>query len=247
MPRYRSIYDPNPLPDPGNGSPETAEPAQAALSKSLVVNWSAPQPLHTVTPSTGGGSADDDLTGSGGKGDGKGGGGDDVNPLAGVPTGSQLKQQLRQSHGPDYESVRVRPEDLLEHEQRLLDSAKVLAQTFNALVVDSEAKLGADFWGTEEGVNQTQHRVPGQNPQQADIAGAIDNSPHYTYTPSALSTRKFLESLRMNQRTALQHVADTVTISGGYIELLNASADAYASGDQYSVFPDKSSVSKGQG
>ncbi|MEO3816507.1 hypothetical protein [Plantactinospora sp. B24E8] len=246
MPRYRSAYDPNPLPDPGDGTPDASSPPNVVPAKSLRVNWTGPQPLHTVVPDAkGGGAAGGDASGGGdGSGDGPGTPGQSG---SGDPGADQPDQQKLLSSGPEWESVHVRPEDLLAHEQTVLDRARSLADRFNALVADSEAKLGADFWGAEEGVNQIQRHVPGADRTQSDIRGAIENTPHYTYTSSALSTQKFLEALRMNQRGALQHAADAITMSGGYIELLNVTADAYASADQYSVFPDKSSISGGQG
>ncbi|MFJ6199226.1 hypothetical protein [Micromonospora sp. NPDC092111] len=244
MPRYRSLYDPNPLPDPGSGSQDLSSPPDVAPSKSLRVNWSSPQPLHTVTAGGGKGGGNDGTDGGGGSSDGgsaDGGGGS-----SGGGPDPAYRQKL-ESDGPEWESVHIRPEDLLAHEQSVLDRVKPLADRFNALVTESEAVLGADFWGTEEGVNQIQRSGIAADRQRSDIRGAIENSPHYTYTPSAHSTRKFLEGLRMNQRAALQHAADAITMTGGFIELLNSTADAYASADQYSVFPNKSSIHKGQG
>jgi hypothetical protein len=246
MPRYRSPYDSNPLPDPGNGSPDTSAPPDIAPSRTLQVNWSGPQPLHTVTPAANNGGA-----GGGGLDDGgTGGPGQPDQPnqlIPKIPTMGQMHQQKLQAGGPEWETVHVRPEDLLAHEQSVLDRAKSLANRFNALVSEAESVLGAEFWGTEEGVNQTSHAgVGGRDRTQADNAGGFQNSPHYTYTPSALSTREFLEALRMNQRGALQHAADAITMSGGFIELLNSTADLYASADQYSVFPNKATISKGQ-
>jgi hypothetical protein len=241
MPRYKSLYDPNPLPDPGDGSRGASEPTEAAPSKSLAVNWASPQPLHTVTPPPlgGGGNGKGGSNGGPDNGDGDKSGGDQPNQLIPhIPTPGQLEQMKLYTHGPEWESVHVRPEDLLAYEQRVLDSAKALAQRFNALVADSEAKLSADFWGMGEGRTVTAGHSTGKS---------VDSfEPHVEYTESAVATREFVRSLRMSQRAALQHAADTITLSGSFIELLNNTADAYGETDQYSVFPDKSSISKGQ-
>jgi hypothetical protein len=241
MPRHKSRYDIYPLPDPGDGKRDPADPPEIGASRHLQVNWMSPQPLHTVDP------ADRDRAGSGdGQGGGEGGG-DGTGGGDGAP-GSAADDAAGSAEPPRWDAVKVRPEDVLSLEQLVLDEAKGLAERFNALVTESESVLTADFWGTEEGHNVVQNFVPGQsqNPLQREVMGATHGA-HYVYSTSAQSTRKFLEGLRMNQRAALQRGADAITMSGGFIEALNASADAYAAADQYSVFPDKSQISPEQG
>ncbi|MFI7608272.1 hypothetical protein ACIBTV_24425 [Micromonospora sp. NPDC049366] len=225
MPRYRSRYDTNPLPDPGDSFEEPPAGSELSPSKSLRVNWLTPQPLHTVTA---GEKPPGGETNAGGEAENGGGTeGEDEPSLDG--------------HEPKWDAVQVRPEDLLAHEQLVLDEARKLAELFNRLVVDSEAVLGAEFWGTEEGTNQTQRYIPGSSAVQRErTAGYM--GPHYVYTSSAQSTRKFLEGLRTSQRGALQHAANAITTTSGFIELLNATADLYATADQYSVFPDRSAI-----
>jgi len=77
---------------------------------------------------------------------------------------------------------------------------------------------------------------------QHDQDGSIDGTMAYVYSDSALRPQEFLNRLQMKQRIALQHAADTVTLTGGFIAALNATADAYGEADRYSVSPDKSSI-----
>src|SRR4051812_11979013 len=51
---YTSLYDTDPLPEPGEGG-DGPEPQPADVSKRLVVNWATPQPLGTYTPGGPGG------------------------------------------------------------------------------------------------------------------------------------------------------------------------------------------------
>jgi hypothetical protein len=238
MPQYNSLYDLNPLPDPGSASSDPGEPAEAAVPKRLSVQWSGPQPLHTVTPpplgskgtNGGNGSGGSGTSGSGGHG-GAGNGGDGK-PPAGPPV---------------HHKVHVRPDDLLVLEQRLLDLVTSLAANYNTLAANAEQATTEEWWGQEEGSNVVQHSFPGETPQQHLDNAGIENTPHYVYSDFALSAQKFLAQLRMNQRGALQHAADIVTLTGGFIAALNATADVYGQADQYSVFPDKSQLAQGGG
>jgi hypothetical protein len=245
MGMYISRYDWSPMPEPGNESADDADPKPVAQSKRLLVNWATPQPLHTYTappPKSGQSGDGDQHDGNTHNDGGTHDDGGDRNPLLKhIPTPGEVHGMILGLHGPYFESVHVRPEDLLAHEQNVLDLAKVLVDHFNTLVATSETAMTADWWGLEEGANQTQHHMPGQKDQDNGDFGDI-YGPHYVYTNSALMTQKFVKSLQVNQRSALQHAADMVTLSGVFIELLNATADGYAQGDQACVFPDKSSI-----
>ncbi|GAA0486344.1 hypothetical protein Ade02nite_10090 [Paractinoplanes deccanensis] len=233
---YHSKYDPNPLQDPGNGDGGDGGGQEVDPSKHLQVNWQSPQPLHTSPPPSPSSSSS---AGDGGKDGGKDSAKDQPNQLIPkIPTPGDMEQWKLENFGPEWELVHVRPDDLLVHEQHILDAAKSLAAAFNALADTSEASLDAPFWGLGEGYLVT-----------ANHAGRSADGwePYTQYTDSAVATRDFVRSLRSMQRAALQHAADCVTVSGGFIELLNASADAYAQSDQHSVFPDKASLPQDNG
>lgn len=240
MPQYNSLYDTDPLPDPGSSSSDPPDPTPVDVAKQLSVQWSGPQPLHTVTPPPPSGSSGSG-SGGGGSGSGSGDGSQPTDPL------TSIAQIVEQALGPTHQKVHVRPDDLLALEQRLLDLVRTLANDYNTLATGSEQAISEDWWGQEEGSNVIQHATPGETPQQHEQEAGIENTPHYVFTDSALSTQKFLAQLQMNQRSALQHAADIVTLTGGFIAVLNATADAYGEADQYSVFPDKSQISTGSG
>ncbi|MFF5076579.1 hypothetical protein ACFY36_05980 [Actinoplanes sp. NPDC000266] len=233
MPMYHSKYDTNPLQDPGNGD-NGGQGQDIDLSKHLQVNWQSPQPLHTSPPPSGSSSP------SSGSADSPPKNADNQpNQLTpNIPTPGDMEQWKLENFGPEWDLVHVRPDDLLVHEQHILDAARGLAAAFNALADTSEASLEAPFWGLGEGYLST-----------ANHAGRSADGwePYTQYSDSAVATRDFVRALRGMQRAALQHAADCVTVSGGFIELLNATADAYAQSDQHSVFPDKSSLPQDNG
>lgn len=227
MPEYRSPYDTNPLPNPnGSGESGGSSAGDAALSKNLRLNWKTYQALNIVPLDS---DPPGETSGEGGEGGGKGGSeGSGENTAGGELT--------------DH-SIRVRPDELLDHEQHLLDRAGDLIAEFNTLVADSEAALDRDFWGQNEGVNQHEFKAAGhQRGPDGDGLTTADPGPHYVYTRSALSTQEFLPQLRMNQRSALQHAADMITVTGGYVAALNQTAEAWANADLASVFPEKSEI-----
>jgi hypothetical protein len=137
--------------------------------------------------------------------------------------------------GPQNQHVKVEPDSLLDFVQAILDKARAVSDNFNALRDSSEAALSAGWWG----MGQTFGGEFGHQGSGKDLP----EKP----TDDAKGTQQFVNTLRPMQRAALQTTANGMTLSGTFIELLNRTADTYATTDQYSVFPDKSQVSKDVG
>lgn len=240
-PAYTSRYDTSPLPDPGDGKGDDAPPQSVDLPKGLRVNWSGPQPLKTVTPagpgggsggsgSPTGGSSSGGGTGADGSSGGGGGGGQTPPDQAQV-----YDQSILDMFGPQYPHIKVEPELLLNLEQPILDKAREVVAKFEEIRATSEAALDAGWWG----MNQVSGGKTGSGGAMGSTMN-VENAP----TDDANAGKKFAEMLRPMQRSALQHTANMMTMSGTFVQLLNSTADTYASADQYSVFPDKSEISK---
>jgi hypothetical protein len=149
---------------------------------------------------------------------------------------------------PDHAEVSIKPAEILFAEQEVINGAINQAAAFNALADAAEATATDPMWGLNEGANASQHHAPGSG-SSTNTQGEYqpDGLPHYVYTDSALTTQQFVQSLVQNQRTALQYTANIMVVLGGYIELLQQTADAYAVADQFCVFPSKADVQKSAG
>lgn len=237
MPGYNSLYDTNPLPNPADGpAASSAPPSAVPPSALLMVDWTTVQPLHTVVapvPTTSGSSGPSGSSGSGGSSGGSGGS---------SGSGSDAPPPY-----PDHAAVSVRPADILFSEQEILNGAMTQAVLFDTLWTAAEGTPADPMWGMDEGANETQHLAPGSGGSNNPQGEYAPTGTHYVYTDSALATQQFMQSLVPNQRSALQYTANAMVVLGGFIQLLQTTADAYASADQYSVFPSKAELQKSSG
>jgi hypothetical protein len=244
MPGYVSLYDTNPLPNPTDGPAGPSTPSTpVAPSKQLWVDWTTVQPLHTVappvpSPSTSGSSSSSG-SGSGSSGSGSGGSGGSSDGGSGGGSGPPPF--------PDHATVSVMPAALLFSEQEIINGAISIAAIFNDLRNAAENTSSDPMWGMDEGANETQHLAPGSGSSTNPNAENAPTGTHYVYTDSALSTQQFMQSLVPDQRGALQYTANAMVVLGGFIQLLQNTADVYASADQYSVFPGKAELQKSSG
>jgi hypothetical protein len=242
MPGYNSLYDTNPLPNPADGPPGSSTPPGAVPpSKQLLVDWTTVQPLQTVVPSFTRGSSSATSSSTGGSGSSGSSG------SSGGSGGSSGDGSNAPPPWPTNTAVSVKPADVLFSEQEIINGAINTAVMFNDLWSAAENTSGDPMWGMDEGANETQHLSPGSGSSSNPQAEYAPTGTHYVYTDSALTTQQFIQSLVPDQRSALQYTANAMVILGGFIQLLQFTADAYASADQYSVFPTKAELQQPSG
>lgn len=242
MPAKWSKYDDQRLPNPKDDPGDDAKVDDNGPSKRLQMNWTAPNPPKTVAPpATSGGSEGSGGGSGGGGGSGPGGskGGDgpppppdiddsyqNPNPVGRLPAGTPLINTP-----PEYDKLEVDTGGMTAYEQNILTAATNLVGQFNTLRDRSQSILDDPMWGKGEGHWHTQH--PGH--QGIDDA---DTTPHFVHTNSAIEADEFTKSIGPAQQGALQNTADMITLSGMFIEVLDASVSSYAQMDQLAVFPD---------
>jgi len=218
MPATWSKYDSQPLPNPKDAHGEGGgDVPGTSPSKSLRMNWTTPRTPTAPPPRGAGGSAD-----SSGSAD-IDGDGTFQNPIGGAGAGGSAQ--------PDFDRLEVATDDLSAYEQNILTAAADLVSRFNALRDRSQNVLDEPIWGHGEG----DYFRPRPNHQNIDN---VDLVPQFQPSNSAVAARDFTRSIGPAQQNALGGVANMITISGMFIEVLDATVSSYAQMDMMAVFPE---------
>ncbi|MEU8821714.1 hypothetical protein [Actinoplanes sp. NPDC048796] len=227
MPATWSKYDDQRLPNPKDGGGGDGEGGDQPTvpSKRLQMNWTAPhtpQPPPKNTAGSGGGSS------GGSSGADADSDGAFQNPGGGSGTGT----------APDFDRLEVATDDLAAYEQNILTAAADLVSRFNALRDRSQTVLSEPIWGRGDG---SWYRA---RPNHQNIDN-VDLMPGFLPSNTAGAARKFVQSIAAAQQNALGGAADKITISGMFIEVVDATLSSYAQMDMMSVSPDPHQLKTG--
>ncbi|MEU6206549.1 hypothetical protein ABZ814_23540 [Micromonospora musae] len=234
MPATWSKYDKQPLPNPKDDpSGAGAPPEDHGPAKRLYMNWTTP---HTPKPppasggssSAGGhGPAGSDSPGT----DGSDNADNDSNYVNPSPEGLPPEGMPKPGTPPDYDRLEVETGGLAAYEQNILSAATSLVSEFNYLRDHALTILTDPMWGRGEGTWQVAH----PNHQNIDN---VDTQPFFLPSNSAVAAREFTRVIGPVQQNALQGAADLITLSGMFIEVLDATVSSYAQMDMLTTFPD---------